>query len=375
MEKLVNPIQRYAWGSLTEIPRLLGVKADGTPQAELWLGSHPAAPSSTRSGTQLDALISAAPERLLGTKVVQSFGPHLPFLLKVLAAAEPLSLQAHPNKAQAIAGFQREELAGVARGAFNRNYKDANHKPEIICALTPFRALCGFRSLAESLRFFTALGLDVRLLKTEGLRSYFEFVMSLPKPSQNLLVNQVLNSIQTNVVPGFEAECALALQLHHKYPHDIGIVGALLLNLVWLQPGQALYLGAGNLHAYLEGTGIELMANSDNVLRGGLTPKHIDVAELLSVLDFTDGPPNILQGQGSPEAVYFSPASDFRLSRIDLQGELSLGGGLPQILLVTTGSCTSGGQTFETGESMFGGADEVIELAGEATLFRATPGL
>lgn len=375
MELLDNPIQRYAWGSVTAIPSLLGKAPDGGPQAELWLGAHPSAPSKTRGGRSLEALIAQAPQRLLGDASFTRFGPRLPFLLKVLAAGQPLSLQAHPSLAQAQAGFAREEAAGVPRGAPNRNYRDANHKPEIICALTPFQALCGFRRAEASARLFRELGLDVTRLEGQGLRAYFEQVMTLPKQAQGALVEQLVDAACIPV-RGFEAECELALRLAALYPHDVGIVGALLLNLVTLAPGEALYLDAGNLHAYLEGTGVELMANSDNVLRGGLTPKHVDVPELLSVLSFAEGPPRVLRPGGEPEAVYDTPAPDFRLSRVELSGQpVTLPSRGAQLVLVLEGELGVQGVTLRRGDSAFIGADEgAVALSGRGTLFRATPG-
>ena len=339
MERLDNPIQRYAWGSPTAIPSLLGKGPDGSPQAELWLGAHPSA-SSLVGGVPLETLIARAPERLLGAASVARFGPRLPFLLKVLAAAKPLSLQAHPSLVQAMAGFAREESSGVPRGAPHRNYRDENHKPEIICALTDFQALCGFRKLADSVKLFRGLGLDVTLLEHHGLRAYFEHVMTLPGEAQGALVDQLVDASRTPV-KGFVPECALAQRLAGQYPRDIGIVGALLLNLLRLAPGEALFLDAGNLHAYLEGTGIELMANSDNVLRGGLTPKHVDVPELLSVLNFQDGPAKVLWPSADAEAVYATPAPDFRLSRITVDGAaVTLPARGAQLLLVTDGELT-----------------------------------
>lgn len=375
MELLDNPIQRYAWGSVTAIPSLLGKAPDGGPQAELWLGAHPSAPSKTRGGRSLEALIAQAPQRLLGEASFTHFGPRLPFLLKVLAAGQPLSLQAHPSLAQAQAGFAREEAAGVPRGAAQRNYRDANHKPEIICALTPFHALCGFRRAADSARLFRELGLDVSLLERQGLRAYFEHVMTLPKEAQGALVDQLVDAARAPV-RGFEAECQLAGRLAALYPRDVGIVGALLLNLVTLAPGEALYLDAGNLHAYLEGTGVELMANSDNVLRGGLTPKHVDVPELLSVLNLSEGPPRVLRPVGDPEAIYQTPAPDFRLSRLELSGQpVTLPSRGAQLVLVLEGEVVVQGVTLRRGDSAFIGADEgAVALSGRGTLFRATPG-
>jgi len=397
VERLDNPIQRYAWGSPTAIPSLLGKAPDGSPQAELWLGAHPSAPSKA-GGVSLEALIAQAPERILGEASIARFGPRLPFLLKVLAAAQPLSLQAHPSLAQAKAGFAKEEAARVPRGASNRNYRDENHKPEIICALTDFQALCGFRRLADSVKLFRGLGLDVTLLEQHGLRAYFEHVMTLPKEVQGALVDKLVDASRSPV-KGFVAECALAQRLAAQYPRDIGIVGALLLNLVRLTPGEALFLDAGNLHAYLEGTGIELMANSDNVLRGGLTPKHVDVPELLSVLSFQDGPPKVLRPSAGDEAVYATAAPDFRLSRITVEATpVTLPARGAQLLLVTDGELTVkpvlpsclplplGGEgrgeglnladtVLRRGESVFIGADEgEVTISGRGTAFRATTG-
>ncbi|MDP2275943.1 MAG: mannose-6-phosphate isomerase, class I [Archangium sp.] len=376
MERLDNVIQRYAWGSHTAIPMLLGQAPDGGPQAELWLGAHPSAPSKVRSGGTLEALIAHSPERLLGTASTRQFGPRLPFLLKVLAAGQPLSLQAHPSLMQAKAGFAREEAAGLSRSAPNRNYRDANHKPEIICALTDFQALCGFRAAEASVQLLKGLGLDTTLLESQDLRAYFQHVMSLPKEAQGGLVDQLVDAARSPV-KGFEGECALALRLSALYPRDIGIVGALLLNLVTLKPGEALYLDAGNLHAYLEGTGVELMANSDNVLRGGLTPKHVDVPELLSVLDFAEGPAKVLRPSGEGEAVYSTPAPDFRLSRVEVKGpQVTLPARGAQLLLVVEGEVTTQGVALKRGDSVFIGADEGdVPLSGRGLVFRATAGI
>lgn len=375
MQRLENVIQRYAWGSPTALPTLLGTPPDGSPQAELWLGAHPSAPSKTAAGVPLDALISQAPRRVLGDASVERFGPQLPFLLKVLAAGKPLSLQAHPSLAQAKAGFAREEAAGIPRSAAHRNYKDANHKPEVLCALTEFHALCGFRAVKDTVRLLAGLGAAPSRLERDGLRAYFAHVMTLPKAEQASLVAGVVDRAKTPV-PGFEAECRLALRLAALYPGDVGIIGALLLNLVVLSPGEALYLGAGNLHAYLEGTGIELMANSDNVLRGGLTPKHVDVPELLSVLRFEDGPATPLRPEGGAEAHYPTPAPDFRLSRVTLADEsLRLTARGAQLLLVVEGAFTVQGEPLRRGESVFVGADEgEVLLSGRGVLFRATTG-
>lgn len=380
MRRLENPVQPYAWGSLTAIPALLGREPTGTPQAELWLGAHPSAPSQVVGDGGLDVVLAEAPAALLGPAVVARFGPTLPFLLKVLAAGQPLSLQAHPSLAQARAGFAREEAEGVPRTAAQRNYKDQNHKPELICALGEFHALCGFRRLADSVALLRGLGLPLAgKLEADGLRATFESVMTLPTQARRALAGEVAAACAQRPPKGFEGECAWGARLAAQYPGDVGVVGALLLNLVTLQEGDALYLPAGNLHAYLEGVGVEVMANSDNVLRGGLTPKHVDVPEMLKVLDFSDGPAAVLRPTGHPEAVYETPAPEFRLSRVEVAGPLDLPRRGPELFLVTRGQVelSCGGEVLDLaqGESVFVGADEgPLQLDGEGRVFRATVG-
>jgi len=253
------------------------------------------------------------------------FHNKLPFLFKVLAAAQPLSLQAHPSFTQARQGFERENAQGIPLDAPQRNYRDANHKPECICALTPFWALHGFRKIPEILALGSRLDLAVfeDLLKVlrnrpdaKGLRSFFQALMTLSPAKRILLTDQAVKTALT-----FASEDPVYRwmgELGKAYPGDIGIFGPILLNLILLQPGQALYLPAAELHAYLEGTGIELMANSDNVLRGGLTPKHVDIAELLRVLNFEERTAHVLTPRTTAggEHVYECPAREFVLSTI-----------------------------------------------------------
>jgi len=372
---LENTIQPYAWGSVSSIPTLLGLPATGKPQAELWIGAHPAAPSKV-DGRSLESVIADAPEACLGAQVLQGFGPRLPFLLKVLAAARPLSLQAHPSLARAKEGFAKEEAAHVPRDAGHRNYKDPNHKPELICALTEFRALCGFRERARSLELFhelrvPALAPFLNQLERDGLAAFFGAVMTAPNRAE--LATQVAEACSSRPVARFAAECTNAVALAKEYPNDVGLVGALLLNLVTLKPGQALALGAGNLHAYLEGTGVELMASSDNVLRGGLTPKHVDVPELLGVLDFVDGPAKILEPSSGPEAVWLTPFPDFRLSRLQVKGEAVVERLGPDIVLCVEGRLTVNGQLLERGQAGFSRFDEgPLRFDGAGVVFRAT---
>lgn len=313
----------YAWGSHTAVQSMLGIEPDGSPIAELWFGAHPDDPSPTRAST-LDAVIAADPVALLGAGVIERFGPRLPFLLKVLAADKPLSIQVHPTRAQAEAGFLREDGAGIARDAANRNYRDRHHKPELLCALTEFEALCGFRAEDEIRDLFAVLdlpGVDRvwELLVTDGLRAAFEALLTHPDP--RALVDAAVANASRLRGRWYGAGRAVALAAEH-FPGDIGVVLTLFLNYVRLDPGQAIYLGAGAVHAYLCGVGVEIMASSDNVLRCGLTPKHVDVGEVLAVCDFAALPEPRLSPVQTGHALwnYPVPVDDFSLSRIDLDG-------------------------------------------------------
>ena len=392
MERLTGQIQPYAWGSPTFIPELLGYDATNEPQAELWLGAHPSAPSSIR-GRGLDELVSEDPETVVGAVSVDRFGPVLPYLLKVLAADKPLSLQAHPSRAQAEDGFARENEAGVARDATNRLYRDDWPKPEALCALMDSEALCGFRDPAQTYALFEQLGVGsaLELLgplsrsdagSTQRLAGVFERIMRLEDTS---VVDEVVAAAGS--VDGAEGDFGLfvrtARELGEAYPGDPGVMAALLMNRISLQPLEAVYLPAGNLHAYLSGGGIEVMANSDNVLRGGLTPKHVDVDELLAVLDFTPGFPGLVEpGEEAPQVWrYPTPAPEFALWRIEA-GELPIdlpGAGLGRVVLATRGSArleAAGLElTLDRGQSAFVSASESVRVSGFATLFVAGPGV
>lgn len=326
---LKNSIQEYSWGSRTAIPELLGqsVPAD-KPQAELWMGAHPKAPSQVFVDglwRSLPEVIQESPEETLGQEVAARFSNKLPFLFKVLAAAKPLSIQAHPNKEQAGQGFARENELGIPLDAPHRNYRDDNHKPEIICALTPFWALNGFRKIEETLSLLEEARIPglveiVLFLRShpnrDGLKKFFNHLMTTDSGKQGKIVEQTVNYAEKRTHE--EPVWTWMIKLNEEYPGDMGVLSPVFLNLIRLEPQQAMYLPAGELHGYLEGAGIELMANSDNVLRGGLTPKHIDVQELLAVLNFTDGDLNILSPKNlTPgEAIYSTEAEEFVLSVI-----------------------------------------------------------
>ncbi|MET7274545.1 mannose-6-phosphate isomerase, class I [Streptomyces flaveolus] len=380
MDRLDNTVRPYAWGSTTAIPTLLGTEPTGEPQAEMWMGAHPGAPSRTDRGTLAD-VVAADPERELGPASVARFGPRLPFLLKLLAAGAPLSLQVHPDLAQAKEGYEDEERRGVPLDAPHRNYKDANHKPELICALTEFDGLCGFRAPTETADLLDGLGVA-------SLKPYVDLLRAHP---EDAALREVLTAILTadpEEMSRTAAETAAACErlggayapyagIAHHYPGDPGVLAALLLNHVRLQPGEALYLGAGIPHAYLDGLGVEIMANSDNVLRCGLTPKHVDVPELLRIVRFEPGDPGVLRPEASPdgEEVYETPIDEFRLSRYVLPEaaaphDLTLPA--PQILLCTAGSVRAGEHDLTPGRSVFVPAGEKAEVSGNGTLFRAT---
>ena len=328
---LKNTIQEYAWGSTKAIPDLLGQKNPGNkPQAELWMGAHPKAPSLVQYQGQwvsLLDLINKNPLDVLGKNAAKNFNNKLPYLFKVLAAAKPLSIQAHPNVHQAREGFESENAQGIPLDAPYRNYRDANHKPECLCALTRFWVLSRFRRISGILAYLKKVcvhGLDAEINNLEhqptpdGLKRFYTALMTMEADRQNRIIARALEQAQC-----FEAEDPVfnwMLKIAADYPNDIGVLAPILLNLICIEPGQALFLDAGELHAYLEGLGIELMANSDNVLRGGLTPKHVDVPELLRILKFEDQDVTFLKPQElvPNEFVYPSPVEEFELSVITL---------------------------------------------------------
>ncbi|MFE1290390.1 mannose-6-phosphate isomerase, class I [Streptomyces sp. NPDC058751] len=380
MDRLDNTVRPYAWGSTTAIPGLLGVEPTGEPQAEMWMGAHPGAPSRTGRGP-LNEVVAEDPERELGRAAVARFGPRLPFLLKLLAAGAPLSLQVHPDLEQAREGYEDEERRGVPIDAPHRNYKDANHKPELICALTEFDGLCGFRAPEEAAALLEALGVD-------PLKPYVDLLRAHPEEAALREVLTAVLSADPEDMARTVAETTAACErlggdyapyagLAHHYPGDPGVIAAMLLNHVRLQPGEALYLGAGIPHAYLDGLGVEIMANSDNVLRCGLTPKHVDVPELLRVVRFEAADPGVLRPEASPdgEEVYATPIDEFRLSRYVLAEDADprdLTRETPQILLCTAGSVRADGIELTPGTSVFVPAGEKAEVSGSGTIFRAT---
>jgi mannose-6-phosphate isomerase len=408
VELLRGAIRTYAWGSRTAIAEFTGRPVPAAhPEAELWLGAHPGDPARLENAdgeTSLLEALAADPEGQLGQVVRARFGDVLPFLVKVLAADEPLSLQAHPSAEQAAEGYLREERLGIPVSSPVRNYRDTSHKPELLVALQQFEALAGFRPAARTIELLRALAVSdldpfIDLLNdqsdADGLRALFTTWITAPQPDIDVLVAAVLDGAIHYVSCGateFAAEAKTVLELGELYPGDAGVLAALLLNRITLAPGEAVFLPAGNLHTYLRGVGLEVMANSDNVLRGGLTPKHVDVPELLRVLNFTPTTEDQLRSPTHPDGlglVYDTPAEEFAVSLLTL-GDEQVGHEVdapsrhdgPQILVCTEGSTAvhgkSGAVTLTRGVAAWVAADDApIRLVADrpTTLFRATVGL
>jgi mannose-6-phosphate isomerase len=379
--RLINPIQTYVWGSTTAIPELLGFPSTSDPVAESWMGAHPSAPSrviTAEGETGLDQFIAADADVLLGPTVVSRFGTSLPYLLKILAAEHPLSLQVHPDIEQARRGYASEEAARIPLDAPRRNYRDRNHKPELVCALTPFEALCGFRPALLVVELLKSL--DAPLAKqlytvltaqptSDGIRMVLTQLLA---PSTRPRADEVLRVAQmcaARLAQGslYPTADRVVVMLADAYPGDPGVVTSLLLNALTLQPGDAMFVPAGSVHAYLHGMAIEVMASSDNVLRAGLTLKHVDVDELLSTVSYDAAPPTLIAPQvvNAATKVFRAPVDDFELSLTAVEDEKvhALPGGGPRILLcldgvVTLTSSGRGATTLATGESLFAPASD-----------------
>ncbi|WP_104199791.1 mannose-6-phosphate isomerase, class I [Cryobacterium sp. Y29] len=431
---ITNTPRDYAWGSTHAIADLLGHTPSGGPEAELWLGAHAGSPSviedaeQAGGSTDLAGWIAASPAVALGadwaTRQADTAGsataattaPRLPFLLKILAAGRPLSLQAHPTTEQARAGFALENEAGIAVDAGNRNYRDPFHKPELLFALSDtFEALCGFRPLAEVRGIIAELRLldlanenpqaaAIDLLEqhlAEGLRDTVDWLLRDGRGGDSgevkWLVERVVLLAQHakflaggGAIIGYANELAAVRVLAAEYPGDPGIVLALLLNRVSLKRGEVLYLPAGSIHAYLSGLGVEVMAASDNVLRGGLTPKHIDIEELLAVLDFTPATSPLLAPIILADGVsrYRPGVADFELVRIHADADATSPAPVTMRQVTLTGPaiaiCTAGGfliaggassRPLKHGQAVYITPDEgTLTFAGTGEVFLAMPG-
>jgi mannose-6-phosphate isomerase len=363
MEPLYGQIRPYAWGSRQALARIQGrpVPSAG-PEAELWLGAHPSAPSSA-GGRPLPEALAADPLALLGEGVVDEFGPRLPYLFKVLAAETPLSIQAHPDAARAAAAF----------AAGHPSYSDSFHKPELLVAVEEFDALCGFRDPSESAARLEAL--DVAGLKpvVEALRT--GTVEERLRGAVSLLLS---GGLPADLVASVAAADAFAASLAAHYPDDPGVVVALLLNHVRLGADDAVWMPAGNLHAYLCGVGVEVMAASDNVLRGGLTPKRVDVPELLHVLHFEVlRDPVVRPVPVAPGVLTWpAPAREFALYKATVAGSpVTLPAAGPRILFCLRGSVSLGPLWLRAGEAAFvAAAEPPVTCGGDGVVFQADTG-
>jgi mannose-6-phosphate isomerase len=373
--EIVNTPRDYAWGSTSAIAGLLGTVPSGSPEAELWLGDHPACPARVKStGQSLIAWGASHPERF-GT------GP-LPFLLKVLAAESPLSIQAHPTRVQAEHGFAAENAVGLDHDSPNRNFRDANHKPEVIVALSDFSALCGFRPSAERASIIAELinqgipgSSELASAATTGLDVAVEWMLTRGD-GMSQLVEALSAGIRapSDAVVDDALETARVLSGH--FPGDPGIGVSILLNHVMLRPGEALFLPAGNIHAYLHGLGIEVMAASDNVLRGGLTSKHVDIPELLDVLDFRELHEPRLDATESNGVRTFDPGlDDFILTEIEAHHDVHVAISGPAIAIVVAGEVmlySDAEYGLPRGSSVFIEAGETVQrVTGTGRIFVA----
>ena len=405
MHRLTNPVRPYAWGSRSHIPKLCGWPVGDEPVAEMWFGAHPADPSRVEDGRGLDEVIARSPEALLGAHVAGSFGPRLPFLMKLLAAAEPLSLQVHPTSEQARIRFAEQNAAGIPLTAAERSYQDASHKPELIYALTRFEGMAGFRDTTRTaaiLRMFELPWLDAVAAELADTPTPFQSLRRVVSEMLATSGEELHERLQQLRIAAEDAEArahrpqsrmrppdveqsslereslrviAQTKALVDRYPQDAGVLVTLLLNHVVLAAGEAMFIAAGVIHAYTSGCGVEIMAASDNVLRAGLTPKHVDIAEVLEVTDFTPTAPPIWAGTQVPDAdgvLLAPPVKEFELvvARTGAGEQVTRGAG-PMIVLCLDGetrvSTQESLEKLTPGEAVFvGDSDGRTQLAGTA---------
>ncbi|GAA1476853.1 mannose-6-phosphate isomerase, class I [Nocardioides aestuarii] len=386
MNRLRNPVRHYAWGSGSHIPKLIGADPAGLPWAELWLGAHEGDPSLLEDGRRLSDAIAADPTSWLGDRAAAGFG-RLPFLMKLLAAGEPLSLQVHPSSEQARLGYAAEEAARIPIDAPHRSYKDSSHKPELIYALTRFEGMAGFRDVrrsAQILRLLELPWLDDVAQQLETTKTPFQALRAIVTELLSWHGDELAGRLHDLSVAAEKAEARLhapptrkrppavaaetvereslrvfqqTQQLVARYPRDPGVVVTLLLNHVVLAAGEAMYVPAGMMHAYTSGFGVEIMASSDNVLRAGLTPKHVDVPELLRITDFDPAPPpRWTPNEAGNSKVFCPPVSEFELTVANGPCRTEVGPG-PLIVLAVEGRASvrtvSGHAELAPGDAVF----------------------
>ena len=395
MYRITPAIQHYAWGSTTAIPDVLSLVPDGRPVAEAWFGAHTSAASTvhTVDGPRgLDELIAADPGLHLGADVTSRFGAHLPYLLKIIAANAPLSLQVHPTLERARAGYAAEDAAGISVSAPERSYRDDNHKPELVYALSRLDAMVGFRAPRRAAELLadldTPLAADLHAIlaadpTSAGVRTAFEWLLR-PETSPGVAdVAKFAEACSRRLADGSPSPRTdrTVIRLAAAYPGDPGAVTSVLLNPVTLHRGEALFIPAGTVHAYLQGVGVEIMANSDNVLRAGLTSKHVDVVELLDNVDCIAAPPIRIAAEKvfTSTRIFYAPVDDFELSvtRLTDEGPTRLPGRGPRILVCLEGEVEVAAQDgsmlqLTRGQSVFVPAsDGALTGSGDATIVQA----
>ena len=390
---LEGVVQHYAWGGFEYIPNLLNqTNRQQEPCAELWLGAHPRGMAQVHlpgeAAQPLDALINSAPLDILGTATAQRFANQIPYLLKILDVDKMLSIQAHPNKTEAEQGFAAENAAGIPLNAFNRNFKDDNHKPEMMTALTDFWLLHGFATRDKvlfSLQQTPELAGLLAFYTPDSIEPLYTQVMTMPQDE----IDRLLQPLAARLLPLLSAGqlqkdqqdywAARALRDFRLLDGglDRGVISIYLMNVVNVQPGQGIFQDAGILHAYLEGVNVELMANSDNVFRGGLTDKYVDAATLIQHLSFEPVSPHIFAGEAESDTltVFKTPAPDFELSLIRLSDakiheQHSTKG--PEILLLIQGEAlVNQSLLVKKGQSLFFPAGSSYVLTGNAEIYKA----
>ena len=391
MLRLSGAVKDYAWGSPRAISDFTGIDFGGQRVAELWFGAHNGA-RTLAGGRSLSEVISADPAGILGADVAARFDGALPFLLKVIAPEQPLSLQVHPGKELAEAGFQAEEEAGIPLDSPRRNYRDRNHKPEMIFALTPFEAFAGFRAPRRAIEVLDNLNAPLaremlEILRAHpgyrGLRAVARKLLAPLDEERQVQIEAVITACQDRLDRGTSPSLRVdrqAVALARTYPSDPGAVLSLLLNPVTLRAGEALFIPTGAVHAYVSGLGIEVMSSSDNVLRAGLTPKHIDAGEALRCMDFHGAPPVRIAPEmnGRGTGIYYAPVDDFELSVSEITGGewIPIPGFGPRILLGVSGDLEIGVggevETISTGQAIFVSAAEgTIRVRGNGKLVQA----
>nr|WP_288292135.1 mannose-6-phosphate isomerase, class I [uncultured Varibaculum sp.] len=391
MLRLSGAVKDYAWGSPRAISDFTGIDFGVQRVAELWFGAHNGA-RTLAGGRPLSEIISADPAGILGADVAARFDGALPFLLKVIAPDQPLSLQVHPGKELAEAGFQAEEEAGIPLDSPRRNYRDRNHKPEMIFALTPFEAFAGFRAPRRAIEVLDNLNAPLaremlEILRTHpgyrGLRAVARKLLAPLDEERRIQIEAVITACQDRLDRGTSPSLRVdrqAVALARTYPSDPGAVLSLMLNPVTLRAGEALFIPTGAVHAYVSGLGIEVMSSSDNVLRAGLTPKHIDAGEALRCMDFHGAPPVRIAPEmnGRGTGIYYAPVDDFELSVSEITGGewIPIPGFGPRILLGVSGDLEIGVggevETISTGQAIFiSAAEGTVRVRGNGKLVQA----